>query len=157
MQKKILEHLQELQVFYECIEIDPKYADTGLFCEHYGFPLEQSCNTIIVASKKEPRQYCACVVLATARLDVNRCVKKLMRVSKASFATVEEMKKQTGMEVGGVTVFSLPEGMPLYVDKEIMDLDWIILGGAGRDIKIKTVPVVFEKLGAQIVIDLAIK
>ncbi len=155
MRKKIHEYLKTHQVEYECIEIDPDFADTRIFCERYGYPMEHSCNTIIVASKKEPRQYCACVVLATTRLDVNRCVRKLMGVSKASFATAEEMYRQTGMEVGGVTVFSLPEEMPLYVDRRIMELEWVILGGGGRDTKFKTTPEVLEKIGAEIIDDLA--
>ena len=93
---------------YEESEIDPALADTALFCERYGFPMEQSGNTIIVASKKDPKVFVACVVLATTRLDVNKRVRKLMGVSKASFASAEEMKVLTGMEVGGVTPFSLP-------------------------------------------------
>ncbi len=59
--------------------------------------MEQSGNTIIVASKKEPKVFVACVVLATTRLDVNKRVRKLMGVSKASFASAEEMKVITGM------------------------------------------------------------
>jgi prolyl-tRNA editing enzyme YbaK/EbsC (Cys-tRNA(Pro) deacylase) len=55
----------------------------------------------------------------------------------------------TGMQVGGVTPFSLPAGVPLYIDDRIMALDWIILGGGGRSLKIKTSPEVFRKLGAE--------
>ena len=72
-------------------------------------------------------------------------VKKLMEVSKVSFATAEEMKELTGMEVGGVTVFALPGTLPIYVDERIMELDWVILGGGGRDTKIKTTPEVKSK------------
>jgi hypothetical protein len=32
-----------------------------------------------------------------------------------------------------------------------MMLDWIILGGGGRSLKIKTSPEVFSKLGAEVV------
>ena len=129
----VLKIVANLGLPYEVIEIDPALADTALFCEHYGFPMEQSGNTIIVASKKEPKVFVACVVLATTRLDVNKRVRKLMGVSKASFASEKEMKILTGMEVGGVTPFSLPEELKLYVDSRIMELDWVILGGGRRD------------------------
>ena len=98
---------------YEVIEIDPALADTAQFCDHYGYLMEQSGNTIIVASKKEPKLFVACVVLATTRLGGNNRVRKLMGVSKASFASAEEMKILTGMEVGGLTPFSLPERQQL--------------------------------------------
>ena len=110
---------------------------------------------LIVASKKEPKKFVACVVLAHTKLDVNRCVTNLMGVSKASFASSEEMIALTGMQVGGVTPFSLPPGMPLYVDDRIMSTEWVILGGGGRSLKIKISPDVFKKLGAEIVTDLA--
>ena len=152
----VLKTVANLGLPYEVIEIDTDLADTALFCENYGFPIEQSGNTIIVASKKEPKLFAACVVLATTRLDVNKCVRNLMGVSKVSFASAEEMKELTGMEVGGVTPFSLPEEIKLYVDSRIMRLNWLILGGGGRDKKIKISPEVFNKLGAEIIENLAL-
>ena len=56
---------------FELIEIDPDYADTAAFCEKYGYPEDHSANAIVVASKKPPGEFCACLVLATTRLDVN--------------------------------------------------------------------------------------
>ena len=121
----VLKTVANLGLPHEVIEIVPALADTALFCERYGFPMEQSGNTIIVASKKEPKVFVACVVLATTRLDVNKRVRKLMGVSKASFASAQEMEVLTGMEVGGVTPLSLSEGLKLYVDSRIMKLDWV--------------------------------
>ena len=153
----VIAAIDALGMAYERIAIDPDYADTAAFCEHYGYSLAQSGNTIIVASKKAPKQYAACVVLATTQLDVNRRVRKLMGVSRASFATAEEMRELTGMQVGGVTPFALPEDVPLYVDARVMSLEWMILGGGGRDSKIKIAPEVFGKLGAEVVDDLAVE
>ena len=154
--QSVLKTVANLGLPYEVIEIDTDLADTALFCENYGFPIEQSGNTIIVASKREPKLFAACVVLATTKLDVNKCVRNLMGVSKASFASAEEMKELSGMEVGGVTPFSLPEEIRLYVDSRIMRLNWLILGGGGRDKKIKISPEVFQKLGAEIIENLAL-
>jgi prolyl-tRNA editing enzyme YbaK/EbsC (Cys-tRNA(Pro) deacylase) len=155
-EEAVLETLKRLGVAYQAIEIDPAFADTAAFCEKYGYPVERSCNTIIVASKKEPKEFVACVMLAHTRLDVNKRVTKLMGVSKASFATAEEMTALTGMQVGGVTPLSLPPNVPLYIDDRISTLDWIILGGGGRSLKIKASPAVLEKLGGQVVAGLAI-
>ena len=152
----VLKTVANLGLPYEVIEIDPALADTAMFCENYSYPMEHSGNTIIVASKKKPKLFVACVVLATTRLDVNKCVRKLMGVSKVSFASAEEMKILTGMEIGGVTPFSLPQKMKLYVDSRIMKLSWLILGGGGRDKKIKISPEVFKHLGAKIIKNLAL-
>jgi prolyl-tRNA editing enzyme YbaK/EbsC (Cys-tRNA(Pro) deacylase) len=143
---RVVSVLATLGVPYELMPIDPAFADTAVFCERYGVPLDRSANTIVVASKKEPKQYCACVVLATTRLDVNHAVKKLMGVSRVSFATAEETASLTGMRVGGVTVFALPEGLPLYVDERVMAPDWIIVGGGGRSTKLKIAPDALRRL-----------
>src|SRR5262245_926512 len=146
----------KLGVPYELIPIDPAFADTAAFCEKYGYPEDRSCNTIIVASKKEPKKFVACVVLAHTRLDVNKRVTKLMGVPKASFASAEEMMSLTGMQVGGVTPFALPAGMPPYIDDRITALDWVIFGGGGRSLKVKISPEVFPKLGGEVVSGLGI-
>jgi prolyl-tRNA editing enzyme YbaK/EbsC (Cys-tRNA(Pro) deacylase) len=144
--RKVTASLDMLGVPYEIMTIDPDFADTARFCERYGIPLEKSANTIIVASKKEPKQFCACVVKATTRLDVNHAVRKLMNASRVSFATAEETQALTGMLIGGVTILALPPDVPVYVDQRLMALDWLILGGGSRSTKIKTSPEVFRRL-----------
>jgi len=143
---RVRESLEALGVPYEVMPIDPAFADTAQFCEKYGIPLANSANTIVVASKKEPKLYCACVVLATTRLDVNHTVRRLMGAARVSFATAEETQALTGMMLGGVTVFALPPDMPLYVDERIIGLDWLILGGGSRSTKIRTSPEVFRRM-----------
>jgi prolyl-tRNA editing enzyme YbaK/EbsC (Cys-tRNA(Pro) deacylase) len=154
-EQAVLEALEKLGVPFEPFRIDPAFADTGAFCEKYGYPSERTCNTIIVGSKKEPKQYCACTVLSPNKLDVNKKVTKLMGVSKASFASAGEMQALTGMQVGGVTPFSLPAGLPLYVDSRVMEPDWVIIGGGGRSLKVKISPQAFVKVGAQVIEGLA--
>ena len=144
--QRVVAVLDGLGVPYEVMQIDPALADTTEFCAHYGIPLDQSANTIVVASKKEPKQYCACLVLATTRLDVNHAVRKLMGASRVSFASGDETKALTGMLIGGVTIFALPPELPIYVDERVMAPDWIIVGGGGRSTKIKLAPVALRRL-----------
>lgn len=140
-------------VDYELIEIDPDLADTAAFCAHYGYPEEKSANAIVVASKKPPGQFAACLVLATTRLDVNSRVRKLMGVRKVSFAPPEQTAELTGMVIGGVTPFALPGDLPLYIDSRIMDLDWVIVGGGSRSLKIQVDPAALAALAGAEVID----
>ena len=148
--------LDELGAEYEWMEIDPAFADTAQFCEQYGVPEVNSGNTIIVASRREPRQFCACLVQATVQLDVNRTVRKLMGVRRLSFASAEDTAALTGMMIGGVTPFGLPDDLPLYIDEPVMALDWVIVGAGSRSAKVKLQPSVFEKLpNVQVVAELS--
>ena len=152
IESRVLRTLNSYGMPYEVVEIDPEYADTAAFCEKYGYPPEQSANTIIVGTKKAPKRFSACVVRATARLDVNHTVKKLMGNARVSFARAEDTVRLTGMLTGGVTALALPDGVPLFVDPGLMRYDWVILGGGGRSTKIKVSPDVFNRIpGARIV------
>ena len=131
---------------WEWIEIDPQYADTVDFCERYGYDLPHSANTIVVASKRGPAAYCAGIVRASDRLDVNKRVRGLMGVSRASFASAEQTREVTGMMIGGVTALALPEGLPVYADVRLLEMDYIILGAGSRAGKLKMAPRELEKL-----------
>ena len=135
--QQVLSALSNYKINHEIVVIDPEYADTAEFCDKYGYDLQNSGNTIIVASKRGPKKYVACLVQANSRLDVNKAVTKLMDVKRASFASAEETKEITGMLIGGVTPFGLPDDMPIYVDENIKGLDFIILGSGDRSSKFK--------------------
>jgi prolyl-tRNA editing enzyme YbaK/EbsC (Cys-tRNA(Pro) deacylase) len=155
-EQNVIEALQKIGIPYEIINIDPEFSDTAAFCERYAYPPKHTCNTIIVVSKRGPKKHVACVILANTKLDVNKRVKNLLGTSKASFATSDEVAELTGMVMGGVTPFSLPAELLLYVDERIMSREWVVLGGGSRGTKIKITPEVFRKLGAEIVSDLAL-
>ena len=146
VERKVAASLEALGAPFEVMRIDPDFADTAAFCEKYGIPLDHSGNTIVVASKKEPKQYCACLVLATTRLDVNHTVRRLLGASRVSFATAEETQALTGMMIGGVTLLALPPDLPVYVDERIMSLDYVILGGGSRSSKIRIAPDALKRL-----------
>ena len=146
IEARVAQALEGLGAPWELMRIDPEFADTAAFCEKYGVALDHSGNTIIVASKKEPKKYCACLVLATTRLDVNHVVRRLLEVPRVSFATAEETRELTGMLSGGVTLLALPPDLPLYVDDRVMALDYVILGGGSRSSKIKIGPDALRKL-----------
>ena len=149
----VLQILEDLGVAYERIEIDPEYADTAAFCEHYDYPLERSANAIVVATKRGEKRYAACLALATTRLDVNHTVRRLMDGKRLSFASSHDAIAVTGMEIGGVTPLNLPDDLPLFVDRAVMDLDWIIVGSGSRNSKIKLSPAIFEKIPSASIID----
>ena len=146
-----------LGVTGEVLPCDPDFADTAAFCSKYGIPPSESANTIVVASKKEPKRYAACLVLATTKLDVNRKVSELLGVRKLSFASGEETVAATGMMVGGVTLFGLPEGWPIYIDSRIAALASVVVGGGNRSSKLRLPSAELLKIpGAAIIQGLAL-
>jgi prolyl-tRNA editing enzyme YbaK/EbsC (Cys-tRNA(Pro) deacylase) len=131
---------------YELFACDPAFADTAAFCAAYGFDPEDSANTIVVVGKSDPPVYAACVVLSTHRLDVNRVVKQRLAARKASFASPDETRTLTGMEIGGVTAFGLPPDLPVWIDAAVMDRERIVLGGGSRNWKVIAAPEILRSL-----------
>ena len=144
--ERLVATLDALGVDYELFPCDPALADTAAFCAAYGFEPEDSANTIVVIGKGDPPRYAACVVLAPNRLDVNRTVRDRLGTRKASFAPAELTRDITGMEIGGVTVFGLPAGLPIWVDGRVMRRERIILGGGSRSWKVLAAPSILSAL-----------
>jgi prolyl-tRNA editing enzyme YbaK/EbsC (Cys-tRNA(Pro) deacylase) len=138
---------------YELFPCDPDLADTAAFCAAYGFDPADSANTIVIVGKAEPRRYAACVVLAPHRLDVNRVVRARLGTRRASFAAADETRALTGMEIGGVTPFGLPPGLPLWVDAAVMTRPRIVLGGGSRTWKVIAPPQILLSIPAVEVVD----
>jgi prolyl-tRNA editing enzyme YbaK/EbsC (Cys-tRNA(Pro) deacylase) len=152
----VQQELDALAIPHDVLPCNPEWADTDLFCANYGISREDAANTILVAAKTVPRRYVACLVTASTKLDVNHKVSKLIGVKRLSFASAEETAALTGQLIGGVTVFGLPESVPLYIDTRVMERDSIIVGGGNRSAKIRLAPEHLEKLPLATVADIAV-
>lgn len=141
---------------FEVLPCAPELADTAEFCSHYGIAADEACNTILVALKTTPRRYVACLVRADTKLDVNRKVSDLVGVKRVSFATGEETAALTGMLIGGVTIAGLPDDMPLYLDRRVLERPSIVIGGGNRSSKIRLDPAELLKLPNASAEDIAI-
>ena len=149
--------VDSIGVRYEVLDCNPEWADTDVFCSNYNIPRDHAANAILIASKSEPKQYAVCLVLATTKIDVNHAVSKLMGVKRLSFAPAEETQAVTGQAIGGVTVFGLPDAIPLYIDSRIMEKDYVIVGGGNRSTKIKLAPAELSRIPQATPADIAIE
>jgi len=154
----IREFLDNCGHAYEIWPCDPALADTAVFCEHYGVSLDNSANAILVRSKTGDRKFVVCVLLATDRLNTNHTVRKKMGARKVSFASAEETREMTGMEIGGVTPLALPGDLPIWIDAAVMTREYVVLGGGNRESKIKLDPRgLLAQPSAEVVEDLALQ
>ena len=129
----LLENNSEIGV----IEIDPTLSDTAAFCEKYNISPDITANCVIIEARRgETRQLAACIILATTRADVNGLVLKTLDARKASFASMEQAVKESGMEYGAITPIGLPDTWPILIDSRIMELDHIVIGSGIRKSKI---------------------
>ena len=153
----VIARLEWLGLAYDVMECDPALADTAEFCEAYGVALEESANAILVASKKPEGHHAVCVALAHTRLDVNGAVRRKLGVRKLSFASTDVTRELTGQEIGGVTIFGLPDGLPVWLDARVLACERIVVGAGSRTAKIHLDPTQLVGLdGYEFVDDLAV-
>lgn len=118
-------------------EIDADLADTAAFCSAYDVPLESSANCVVVAARRAGQTtLAACLVLATARADVNGLVRRHLDARKASFAPQDVAVAESGMEFGGITPVGLPADWPLLIDPEVEAADVVVIGSGTRGSKL---------------------
>lgn len=117
--------------------IDPQIADTAALLTAIGLGPETSANCVLVAgSRNGEERIAACMVLAHTRADVNKRVKKLLDVRKASFLPMDRAVGESGMEYGGIGPIGLPDGYRILVDSRVAEADQIIIGSGIRGSKL---------------------
>lgn len=125
--------VEEIQV----TEIDPEFADSAKFCERYEIDPAAGVNCVIaVAIRGENRTFAACLIPVNCRADLNNVARKTLGARRVSFAPLEEVIRETGMEYGGITPIGLPASYPILIDSRIAELERLIIGGGFRKSKI---------------------
>jgi prolyl-tRNA editing enzyme YbaK/EbsC (Cys-tRNA(Pro) deacylase) len=85
-------------------------------------------------------------------------VRRRLGARKVSFAPAESTAEVTGMVMGGVTVFGLPAGLPIWIDAEVVRRPQLIVGGGSRALKLLVPPAALTALpGVEVVEDLALR
>ena len=121
-------NLDKLEVF----ECEDEFSDTQSFCDHYGYKIEDSCNEILIKSKKPEEFYTLFCVLGSTRLDVNHKAKSLMGARKVSFASKEEAEEITSQIYGGISPLGLVPEIKIFIDKQVLTREKIFIGAGNR-------------------------
>lgn len=135
--------VEEIQI----AEIDPRFADSAKFCEHYGVDPAKGANCVIVeATRGGNRTFAACLVPVSCRADLNNVARKTLGARRVSFAPLDKVLEETGMEYGGITPLGLPSNYSILIDSRIAGMDRLIIGGGYRKSKLSVTGKVLSEL-----------
>ncbi|WRZ94259.1 YbaK/EbsC family protein [Streptomyces sp. NBC_01007] len=137
------------------VDTNPEWADTATFVEHYGKELlDRSANCVVVAGRRGGETtLAACLVLSTARVDVNGAVRRQLGARKASFAPMDTATGETGMEYGGITPVGLPGDWPVLIDSAVVELPYVLVGSGRRRGKLLVPGRAFAELPNAVVLE----
>lgn len=138
--------------------IDATLSDTAAFCDAYQIKMNQAANCVILEAKRgDTTWYAACLILATDRADINGVIRKTLGARKISFAPMDTAINLTGMEFGGITPVGLPADWPILIDKNILDVEHVIIGSGVRGSKILIKTTALASLPNTTILDMAKK
>ncbi len=138
--------------------IDASLSDTAAFCGAYDIQMSQAANCVILEAKRgDSTWYAACLILATDRADINGVIRKTLGARKISFAPMDTAINLTGMEFGGITPVGLPADWSILIDKNILDVERVIIGSGVRGSKILIKTTALVSLPNATILDMAKK
>jgi prolyl-tRNA editing enzyme YbaK/EbsC (Cys-tRNA(Pro) deacylase) len=134
--------------------VNPEYADSAKFCEHYGVDPKTGANCVIAAATKgENRTFTACLIPVNCRADLNNVARKTLGARRVSFAPLDEVLEETAMEYGGITPIGLPESYPILIDSRIAGMERLIIGGGFRKSKLSVPGKVLAELPNAVIVE----
>jgi prolyl-tRNA editing enzyme YbaK/EbsC (Cys-tRNA(Pro) deacylase) len=134
--------------------IDAEYADSAKFCERYGVDPKDGANCVVaVAVRGENRTFAACLIPVNCRADLNNAARKTLGARRVSFAPLDEVLAETGMEYGGITPLGLPESYPVLIDSRIAEMERLIIGGGFRKSKLSVPGKALTELPGAVVVE----
>jgi len=148
---KLYEDNKEYLEIFECLD---EFSDTENFCNHYGFDIEDSCNAILIKTKKPEEFYAMFCLLGANRLDVNHKAKEAMGAKRVSFASRDEAELVTEQIYGGISPLGLPENIKVFIDKNVIEREKLFIGAGNRVSKFFLSPETLIKLSRAEVLDL---
>lgn len=142
----------------EVAEINTVYAGGNDFCNHYGIPIEEGANCVIVeAIRGSSSQIAACLAPVNCRIDFNGVVRKTLHARRVSLAPLKHVLTRTTMEYGSITAIGLPKEWAILVDHRVVLPSRIVIGSGLLKSKLRIpTKLLLQLLPVKIVENLAI-
>lgn len=122
--KKLLNHLEKAKAKFDILEHRTVYTAYDL-AKTTKSKLQEIAKTVLV---KADKKYFLVVVPSHYQLDFTK-LKKILKVKKVSMVKENEMKKKFKVKPGAITPFGTIHKVEVIVDKTLLKLKDVILGG----------------------------
>jgi prolyl-tRNA editing enzyme YbaK/EbsC (Cys-tRNA(Pro) deacylase) len=132
-------------------EIDTDYAGGSEICEHYGVPIEEAGNCLIIEGRRgEQVKLAACLTPPGTRTDLNGVARKHLGARRVSLMDRDAAISQTNMEYGSITPVGLPVGWEVLIDPLLATAPRVVIGSGRLRSKLRLPgPVLLELTGGE--------
>jgi len=124
--------LDKNKISYKIFEHEPT-PTSEIASRVRGTPLERGAKALVLRSRG---RFLMCVLPGNRKIDFRK-VKKMIGSRKLSLATAEEVKNITNCVIGGVPPFGNLFNIPVYVDKRLLNNEFIDFNAGLQTISIE--------------------
>ncbi|MCK4589579.1 MAG: hypothetical protein KAT77_03990 [Nanoarchaeota archaeon] len=134
--RKIIDLLEQNKVKYKLIEHEPVFTSEGA-AKVRGTKLEQGAKALVLQSKKK---LFLAVVPGNKKINLEK-LKVILKVKKLGLASPERVKEKTSCEIGSVPPLGNVVGLDTYVDKNLLENEYIAFnaGSHSKSIMMRSV------------------
>ena len=93
------------------------------------------------------------MIPVNCRADLNNVARKTLGAKRVSFAPLDEVLAETGMEYGGITPLGLPASYPILIDSRIAAMERLIVGGGFRKSKLSVSGKILTELPNTVIVE----
>jgi len=127
--EEVKQFIRENSIQAEIIEHKQSGLTSEAAAEATGIPIENIIKTLLFIDKKKRPIIVIC--LGNVRVDLKK-VSKISGLKKLRFARPDELKELLGTEPGGTPPICLPEEIPKFIDRIVMEKEFVA-GSAGTE------------------------
>ncbi len=130
----VIQFLEDKKIEFVIRSYPIELRDTTLVAKFIGVPENRLFKSLVVVRDGKP----VLVMLPSNRhLDLEK-LKVELGAGKIAFASKEQAKKLTGMEVGGISPLGLlGKNIPVYIDQTVLEYDWIVFSAGQRGMTVQ--------------------
>lgn len=139
--------LKAAKVDYEASKYDyEEHGGSRQCAEQLGIDEHRVVKTIVLKTNENK----IFVMLMHGDREISlRQLARILGVKTVETCTVDEAQRASGYFVGGTSPFGFRRNVPIYAEKTIFNLDWIVINGGARGFFVKIAPhVLKDVLGA---------
>jgi prolyl-tRNA editing enzyme YbaK/EbsC (Cys-tRNA(Pro) deacylase) len=130
---QIIELLKSHNFWFETFEHEAVRTSEEAAKVRHGYELRQGAKSLILRIRKNGEKYFVNVIIPGSERFNNSRFQELLGTKDIRFATQEEASEITGgIEFGGVPPFGNLFGLPVYVDKKLLENEKIIFNAGDR-------------------------
>jgi Cys-tRNA(Pro)/Cys-tRNA(Cys) deacylase len=129
-----IDYLQKNSIEFEVLEYDFKIK--GAQYASYALNVDNACMIKSIVIRDNSNNFYFALLGGNKELNLKE-IAKILNVKKVFLADVEEAERITGYLVGGISPFGSKKYLPVIIDEDLKNFEYVYINGGARGVILK--------------------